>query len=90
MLDPILHKYIHRLIVHEFELTTGDGEGQGSLACCSSWGRTDSDTAEQLNNNTQSLAPAQEKIKKMTYQTVNISSGNETVGIWGGGGIMNF
>ena len=25
--------------------------GQGSLACCSPWGRKESDTAEQLNNN---------------------------------------
>ena len=24
--------------------TQRDGEGQGSLACCSSWGRKDSDT----------------------------------------------
>ena len=23
---------------HEFEQTPGDGEGQGSLACCSPWG----------------------------------------------------
>ena len=23
---------------HEFEQTPGDSEGQGSLACCSSWG----------------------------------------------------
>ena len=23
---------------YEFELTPGDGEGQGSLICCSSWG----------------------------------------------------
>ena len=27
----------HRLDGHEFELTPGDGEGQGSLACCSPW-----------------------------------------------------
>ena len=26
-----------RLNGHEFEQTQGDGEGQGSLACCSSW-----------------------------------------------------
>ena len=26
-----------RLNVHEFEQTQGDGEGQGSLACCSPW-----------------------------------------------------
>ena len=24
---------------HEFEQTLGDGEGQGSLVCCSPWGR---------------------------------------------------
>ena len=28
----------HQLSVHEFEQTLGDGEGQGGLACCSSWG----------------------------------------------------
>ena len=28
---------------HEFEQTPGDSEGQGSLACCSSWGRKESD-----------------------------------------------
>ena len=29
---------------HEFEQTLGDGEGQGSLMCCSPWGCKDSDT----------------------------------------------
>ena len=28
----------HRLNGHEFEQTLGDGEGQGSLVCCSPWG----------------------------------------------------
>ena len=28
----------HRLSVHEFEQTPGDGDGQGSLACSSPWG----------------------------------------------------
>ena len=41
----------HRLKGHEFEQAPGDGEGQGSLAYCSSWGRKDLDTTEQLNNN---------------------------------------
>ena len=41
----------HRLNGHEFEQTPGDGEGQGSLVCCSSWGFKESDTTEQLNNN---------------------------------------
>ena len=27
---------------HEFEQTLGDSEGQGSLACCSPWGRKES------------------------------------------------
>ena len=33
----------------EFEQTLGDGEGQGSLACCSPWGHKESDPTEQLN-----------------------------------------
>ena len=32
---------------HEFEQAPGDGEGQGSLACCSPWGRRESDMTEQ-------------------------------------------
>ena len=40
----------HRLNGHEFEQTLGDGEGQGSLASCSPWGRKESDTTSQLNN----------------------------------------
>ena len=28
----------HQLKGHEFEQALGDGEGQGSLACCSPWG----------------------------------------------------
>ena len=32
---------------HEFEQTPGDGEGQGSLACCSPWGHKESDMTEQ-------------------------------------------
>ena len=34
----------HRLDGHESEQTPGDGEGQGSLACCSAWGRDESGT----------------------------------------------
>ena len=29
---------------HEFEQTMGDSEGQGSLACCSSWSCKELDT----------------------------------------------
>ena len=34
----------HQLNGHEFEQAPGDGEGQGSLACFSPWGHTDSAT----------------------------------------------
>ena len=34
---------------HGFEKTPGIGNGQGGLACCSSWGRKESDTTERLN-----------------------------------------
>ena len=40
----------HRLNGHEFEQAPGDGEGQGSLASCSPWGRKESDSTERLNN----------------------------------------
>ena len=43
--------WYHRLNGHEFEQAPGDGEGQGSLECCSPWGCKESDTSEQLNNN---------------------------------------
>ena len=36
----------HRLDGRESEQTPGDGEGQGSLGCCSPWGRKESDTNE--------------------------------------------
>ena len=39
----------HRLNGHEFEWTPGDGDGQGGLACCDSWGLKESDTTERLN-----------------------------------------
>ena len=35
---------------HEFEQTPGDSEGQGSLACCSSWSCKESDMTEKLTN----------------------------------------
>ena len=34
----------HRLNAHEFEQTPGDSERQRGLACCSPWGRKESDT----------------------------------------------
>ena len=56
----------HRLDGHEFEQAPGDGEGQGSLACCRPWGRKESDMTEQHNTVTleDSLA--------VSYQTKHI------------------
>ena len=39
----------HRLDGCEFEQALGVGDGQGDLACCSSWGRKESDMTERLN-----------------------------------------
>ena len=39
-----------RLHGHESEQTLGDGGRWGSLACCSPWGRKESDTTEPLDD----------------------------------------
>ena len=39
----------HRLSWHGFGWTLGVDDGQGGLACCSSWGLRESDTTERLN-----------------------------------------
>ena len=36
----------HRLDGHELEQALGVGDGQGGLACSSSWGRKESDMTE--------------------------------------------
>ena len=41
----------HQLDGHEFEQALGDGDEQGSLACCSPWGREELDTTGRLNSN---------------------------------------
>ena len=40
----------HQLNGYEFEQTPGDGERQGSLACCSPWSYRESYMTEQLND----------------------------------------
>ena len=40
------HHWLHE---HEFKQASGDGEGQGSLVCCSLWGCKESDRTERLN-----------------------------------------
>ena len=37
----------HRLNGHVFEITSGDTEGQKSLACCGPWGHKESDMTDR-------------------------------------------
>ena len=39
----------HRLNGHESEQALGDGDEQGGLACCNSWGRKELNMTEQLD-----------------------------------------
>ena len=52
--DEMVRRH-HWLKGHESEQTLGVGDGQGSLACCSSRGHKESDKTEQLNNNALSV-----------------------------------
>ena len=51
MTEDEMVEWHYQLNGYEFEQAPGDGEGQGSLACCSPWGRKESDMTERLNNN---------------------------------------
>jgi len=50
----------HRLSGHEFEQVLGDTEGQGSLACCSPWGRRELDPTQGPNSNINQKSPEAE------------------------------
>ena len=43
MTEDEMGAWYHQLNVHESEQTLGDGEGQGSLACCSLWSHKELD-----------------------------------------------
>ena len=53
----------HQLKGHEFGWAPGVGDGQGSLACCGSWGRKELDTTERLNWTELNWSP----MEKMDY-----------------------
>ena len=48
---------------HELGQTSGDGEGQGVLPCCSPWGHKESDMTGWLNNNTMILTTERPRAK---------------------------
>ena len=59
---------------HEFEHTLGDGEGQGSLACCSPWGCKESDTTERLNDSEDDiLTPQNPHVQKEHLLQLSLS-----------------
>ena len=49
MTEDEMAGWYHQLDGPEFESTPGDGDGQGGLACCDSWGPKELDTTERLN-----------------------------------------
>ena len=49
MTEDEMAEWHHWLDGHGFGWTPGVGDGQGSLACCDSWGLKESDTTERLN-----------------------------------------
>ena len=54
----------HRLNGHEFEQALGAGDGQGSLVCCSPWGREELDMTEQLTSKSgRSSSPLEQPYK---------------------------
>ena len=55
---------------HELEQAPGDGEGLGSLACCSPCGCKESDMTERLNNNKIKLRRLLKKKKKSISKTI--------------------
>ena len=46
MLENEMVAWHHQLDGHEFEQALGGGDGQGSLECCSPWGRNRLDMTE--------------------------------------------
>ena len=55
----------HQLNGREFEQALGDGEGQGGLVCCTTWGFKELGITQWLNNNEIKLIPN----KKYTMYT---------------------
>ena len=49
MTEDEMARWHHGLDGCESESNPGDGDEQGGLVCCDSWGRKESDTTERLN-----------------------------------------
>ena len=64
----------HWLNGHEFEWTPGVFDGQGGLACCSSWGRKESDMTERLNSTNWGTKAHRELHENIFFFTSHLSS----------------
>ena len=53
MTEDEMIEWHHRFDGHEFEQALGVGDGQGGLACCSTWGCKESDMTKQQQKNPQ-------------------------------------
>ena len=58
----------HQLDGHASDQALGVGDGQGSLACCSPWGRKESDTTKRLNLTEHSIIPGDSDGKESCLQ----------------------
>ena len=75
----------HQYKGHEPGQTSGDGEGQRGLTCCSPWGRKESDTTGQLNNNKYIVKEEEKAVKRILKllkprHTVGLKRNNRGMG----------
>ena len=64
--EDVMVGWHHWLNRHECEWTLGDGEGQGSLVCCSPWGCKESDMTEWVTE--------QRDTDRFTFTNINMSN----------------
>ena len=81
----------HRFDGHEFEQALGIGDRQGSLACCSPWGRKESDTTEWLNWTDIQISHmylwaslVAQMVKHKLLSTIQMSVNNNNKVVWQG------
>ena len=60
-----------------FEQAPGVGDGQGRLACCSPWGRKESDTTGRLN-----WTEEDRGYMKYTHSSINLKIGSLILSVW--------
>ena len=69
----------HWLNGQEFEQAPGDGEGQGSLTCCSPWHHKESDMTERLNNNKNDNMPTWMNLKDIMLSEISRSQRHKCI-----------